>query len=103
MPPCSLLQHTGLPCPTCGLTTSFANSVRLRLGAAVHANPVGPILTAGVLALAVAGAAQGLTGREIVNPLARRTWWLWALLAAVLGGWAIKLAWGLSTGDLPVH
>lgn len=103
MPPCSMMQHTGLPCPTCGMTTSVSYSVRLQLGRAVHAQPFGPIFAAGILALALAGSVQAATGREIVNVLGRTSLWVWLLLAGFLAGWAIKLAWGLAVGELPIR
>lgn len=39
LPPCAFLKATGLVCPQCGLTTSFALLVRGRTGEAFRANP----------------------------------------------------------------
>ncbi len=39
--PCSLVQYGGIPCPTCGMTTAFANTVKGRWLAAVMAQPFG--------------------------------------------------------------
>ncbi len=44
LPPCLFLTLTGLPCPSCGLTTSLAWTMRGNLGAAFRAHPFGPIL-----------------------------------------------------------
>lgn len=44
LPPCTFLNVTGLVCPQCGLTTSFALLVRGRIGEALWANPAGPVL-----------------------------------------------------------
>jgi hypothetical protein len=41
LPPCAFLAWTGLPCPSCGLTTAFAYMARLQVPHAVQANPVG--------------------------------------------------------------
>ncbi|MCH8968431.1 MAG: DUF2752 domain-containing protein [Planctomycetes bacterium] len=41
LPPCSLVQYSGIPCPTCGMTTAFACTVRGRWLAAVLAQPFG--------------------------------------------------------------
>ncbi len=41
LPPCSLVQYSGIPCPTCGMTTAFACTVRGRWPAAVLAQPFG--------------------------------------------------------------
>lgn len=46
LPPCTFLKATGLVCPQCGLTTSFALLVRGRTGEAFRANPAGPVLAA---------------------------------------------------------
>jgi hypothetical protein len=50
MPACAFLTWTGLPCPACGLTTCFAHMARGQLQAALHANAVGVLLFALVLA-----------------------------------------------------
>lgn len=44
LPPCSFYAKTGLPCPSCGFTTSFAFTIRLHLRNALQANSVGAIL-----------------------------------------------------------
>ncbi len=41
LPPCSLVQYSGIPCPTSGMTTAFACTVRGRWLAAVLAQPFG--------------------------------------------------------------
>ncbi len=41
LPPCGFLSFTGVPCPGCGLTTAFANMVRLDVVSAARANPFG--------------------------------------------------------------
>ena len=41
LPPCSLVQYGGIPCPTCGMTTAFAYTVEGRWLAAVLAQPFG--------------------------------------------------------------
>ena len=41
LPPCFFHQITGIPCPTCGMTTSFAHTVRLHFYDAFLAQPFG--------------------------------------------------------------
>lgn len=41
LPPCPFMAVTGLPCPGCGLTTSFAHMARLDFTAALGAQPFG--------------------------------------------------------------
>lgn len=44
LPPCSLRTLFGIPCPTCGMTTSFAHFVRADLADACRANPAGLVV-----------------------------------------------------------
>ncbi len=65
MPPCNFVVLTGKPCPSCGMTTSFALLVRGDVSASVRANWVGSIicvLWAGTLVWAV---ASGLWGKPL--------------------------------------
>lgn len=41
LPPCAFLALTGWPCPSCGLTTSFAHAARLDFGRALVTQPFG--------------------------------------------------------------
>jgi hypothetical protein len=62
LPPCGFLVVAGIPCPGCGLTTSFAHMIRLQLVPAFQANPFGVVLfaiTAASVPIAAAGAAKG--------------------------------------------
>lgn len=103
--PCGLIVTTGLPCPTCGMTTAFAYAVRGRWVRAFQAQPAGL-----VLALASVGGLL-LSIRAVV--LGRWPAWLRddrivfrlfiGLLLLLLGGWGFKLAAGLLGGTLPVR
>ncbi len=44
LPPCRFLAITGIPCPSCGLTTSFAFAAHLEFGRAFIASPFGLLL-----------------------------------------------------------
>lgn len=51
LPPCMFLQVTHLPCPSCGLTTSFAWAIRLHFWNAFLANPFGILMFLGTVLL----------------------------------------------------
>lgn len=44
LPSCEFVQSFGKPCPSCGMTTSFAHLVRGNVGSAAKANWVGALL-----------------------------------------------------------
>jgi hypothetical protein len=44
LPPCTFLTLTGIRCPSCGMTTSFAYAVRGRLAMAAGANVAGMLV-----------------------------------------------------------
>ena len=61
LPPCAFHALTGLPCPTCGLTTSFAYMARWQITSAIAAHPLGaPLfaLTWFALDVALCGSAR---------------------------------------------
>ncbi|MFO0974112.1 MAG: DUF2752 domain-containing protein [Phycisphaerae bacterium] len=92
--PCGFFIVTGIPCPTCGMTTAFSNLVHGHVLAAVHAQPSGAVLAVLTVCGALVAGRQALTGRRV------RLRWEWlgtpfglALLAGLLfGGWGYKIA-----------
>ncbi|MBN2578526.1 MAG: DUF2752 domain-containing protein [Pirellulales bacterium] len=93
LPPCTFRVLFGLPCPTCGMTTSWAHLVRGEVLAAVHANCGGLLL--GVLAMlavpwslvsAWRGRWTGWTPRDTVAG-----WVATGLLVLILLQWAWRL------------
>lgn len=64
MPPCTFYTLTGgLPCPSCGMTTSFALLVRGDVWNSMRANAVGTLLAAFCLALVPWSLACAVYGR----------------------------------------
>ncbi|MBM3757402.1 MAG: DUF2752 domain-containing protein [Acidobacteria bacterium] len=50
LPACGFLSRTGWPCPSCGLTTSFALAIRGRFADAAFVQPFGFLLFCALLA-----------------------------------------------------
>ncbi|NLX14630.1 MAG: DUF2752 domain-containing protein [Phycisphaerales bacterium] len=105
MPPCGFVTLTGLPCPTCGMTTAFAHAVRGHVLQAIRAQLAGFILALGVMLMAVFSLISIVTGRRPslnwyrVRPESL-LWWSLALLVAA---WALKIVIGMCDGTLPVR
>ncbi len=103
LPPCSWIATDGIPCPTCGMTTSVAAWARGNAVLGLKAHPFGLAIFAIVVAGALAGTAQMLTGRKLVDQIRFSWWWLIVIAVGILSGWGIKLAIGYSCGVYPLH
>jgi hypothetical protein len=94
LPPCTFFLLTRLPCPSCGMTTSFALLVRGDLVNSVRANSVGTLLALVCLAFipwALYGAIRGRT--VFIRSLER------ALTLCVVGFLILMmLRWGIVLG-----
>jgi hypothetical protein len=98
LPSCTWPAFFGIPCVTCGMTTSFAHAVRGQWVAAFVAQPAG-LLLASLAALTVVIAAWvAVSGRPVhrfLRPLARGRTALVAVALLVLGwGWKIAMTRG---------
>ena len=71
---CPLRALTGLPCPLCGLSTSVEETVRLHLGDAVAANPLGVVLVLVALALLVLRPVRLTLPRAVVPTVLAASW-----------------------------
>jgi hypothetical protein len=69
LPECSLLQRTGLPCPSCGMTTSFSWFVRGNLAASLYVQPMGALLAFLTCCGVSVGFYIALTGRPVYQLL----------------------------------
>jgi hypothetical protein len=102
---CGMLVMTGYPCPSCGMTTSFAHTVRGQWLRAMWAQPGGFVLALVTIALAVGGAFMLAAGRAPpVNYVVITPYRFFAgLLVVLLGGWGLKVLIGLVAGTLPLR
>lgn len=94
LPACFFLQLTGIPCPHCGLTTSFAHATRLHLVQSFLTQPFG-LLVFLITVTVVPFAFYSLVARVPLGQWTDRRWKrpaLYALAACYLLGWVYKIA-----------
>jgi hypothetical protein len=65
LPPCTFSEVTGMPCPSCGMTTSFALLIRGDVANSARANWVGTLLALFCLLVIPWTAASVLLGRAL--------------------------------------
>jgi hypothetical protein len=105
--PCSILMMTHYPCPTCGMTTTFALFMHGHWLKAVWNQPAGFVLALGTLVVTFGALWTMVAGRVPVPArLARATWFspyvlFTGLLWLLVGGWAFVIVRGLATHQLP--
>jgi hypothetical protein len=92
---CAFLERTGLPCPSCGMTTSFTWFVRGNLAASLYVQPMGTLLAAACCCTVWVGLYVAITGRPVYRLIQRLpgqgiviTVLAWALIA---WGWKIYI------------
>jgi hypothetical protein len=92
LPPCNFVVLTGKPCPSCGMTTSFALLVRGDVAASLRANWVGTILAVVWAVLLVWSVASGLAGRTLFIPRG----WGEVVLTTIVGTFLVLMPgrWG---------
>ncbi len=93
LPPCSVVVLCGVPCPSCGMTTSWAFLTRGEIGSAFQANVGGAMLALIAMAYIPASCYFFLSGRAT-----RRGWFCDALaicltlaLVATLAQWVVRV------------
>lgn len=90
---CGFELATGLPCATCGMTTSFSLAADGRVLDAVATQPFGALLAVlSAVAVLVGGwsAAAGMNPLPLVAPLGRSSVII-TVIAALLFAWAYKM------------
>ena len=100
MPPCNFATLTGKPCPSCGMTTSFALLVHGDVSASLRANWVGTTICVIWAVTLVWALASGLRGRALFVPNRRGAGELiftcvtGAVVVLMLARWGVLLVWG---------
>jgi hypothetical protein len=77
--PCPLRTVTGIPCPFCGMTTSVTNTVELKWGSAVAANPAGVLVVLAALVLLVVPRLRAVDVPRWLPHAALTLMWMWEL------------------------
>jgi Protein of unknown function (DUF2752) len=95
LPPCNFYALTGYPCPSCGMTTSFALLAHGDVANSLRANAVGTVLAVVCLAVLPWAAVSAARGR-----------WLWVksperVLVTLVFGFVVLmlLRWGVVAGS----
>lgn len=93
MPPCVFHALTGLPCPSCGMTTAFARMAHLDVLGAFDAQPFGAALFLGVVAAGVVSLYCAIFNVSLLAIASRVFTARTGLLigAAFLGAWVFEL------------
>jgi hypothetical protein len=94
LPPCGMIEWTGLPCPGCGVTTAAALAARGELRAALATQPFGAAAGLGLALFPLWALVQALRGRDLGEPPSARALRL-GLAGAVLlalAAWVYRLA-----------
>jgi hypothetical protein len=95
LPQCTFYEKTGLPCPSCGMTTSFALFIRGDILNSLRANCVGTLLAAFCLVLIPWSLASVIVRRPLflvaIEPVL--IWVIVVFLIVLLLRWAVVLAW----------
>lgn len=87
---CTMLQTTGMPCPSCGMTTSFAWFYRGNLAASFWVQPAGFVLAWLTGMVLIYGLYEAFTGRPIHRLLRFVPVRLWVIMGVV----ALAFGWG---------
>lgn len=93
MEPCQFERRTGLPCITCGMTTSFAHFVRGNWLASLYVQPFAALLAMAAAMTLWGSAYIALTGRPAhrLLRLLRARYYLTALFTLAILAWAWKI------------
>lgn len=103
LPECSFRVHRGLPCPSCGMTTSMARMAHADVLGAWRAQPFGVVLFPVTVLVAAVAVGELATGRDLMKRYRPSLWWVVLFLAGELLGWGIVLWTGFLSGRLPIQ
>jgi hypothetical protein len=90
---CQFALRTGIPCPSCGMTTSFAWFARGNFPASFYVQPMGALLALGTAVTFWAAVYIAVTGRSIYRllPLGPSRYYVPLFMALAIAAWAWKI------------
>ena len=93
LPQCNWITMMDVPCPTCGMTTAFSNTVRGDWVSGFRAQPLGLVFCVIVAMAVVGGLWTVVFGRGPGGLIAAawNRWWTWGLVAFAVLAWAWKI------------
>lgn len=93
LPECGWITLMDLPCPTCGMTTSFAFAAEGDLAASFMTQPLGALLAIATAMALLVGMHVAVTGSRLGGMFTRlwRPWSGWAIAGLVLAAWLFKV------------
>lgn len=93
LPPCTFRELCGLPCPSCGMTTSFSHFTRGQFSQAMHANFGGMFLALVCVAIVPWSLASAASGKllGVHQPAKTLLWVVLAVCGVALAAWLIQL------------
>lgn len=89
LPACGLLQNTGIPCATCGMTTAFSYAAHGNLLASFVTQPAGAVLAL-LTAMAAVLAGYALISGMSLTPIGVM---IWRPRVVVIAAAVLLLAW----------
>ncbi len=91
--PCQFEIRTGVPCPTCGMTTAFAHFVRAQFLGSLYVQPMGMLLAAATAAAVWVAGYAAVTGRPVYRMLRfiPPKYYLAPFFALTILAWAWKI------------
>lgn len=93
LPPCAFRVMSGIPCPACGMTTSFAHLVRGQVVRAFRVNAAGCLLGVAAVALIPWCLISAAVGRPIApnSPAPTALVGLMAIWAVCVAVWSVRM------------
>jgi len=94
LPPCTLMELTGFPCPGCGVTTAMSHLVHGQWRMSLAAQPFGVLLSLVALVVCALSVRDSARGADAWSGFRRRwrPWMSWGLGGAMLAAWIYKIA-----------